>query len=134
MLMLARPPLPDVEVATRGSTHRAMRDGRHEVRLRRVTGFDRCGGGFPQLLSGQCRQALINGAQALHAIGLSMHDVVSVVYLLHDADAFQSCVPLLRDAFGDARPGATLRLVGGFDIPHVKIELELTARERCLAA
>ena len=57
-----------------------------------------------------------------------MRDVVRVVYLLDDADAFPACFPLLRDAFGDARPAATLRLVGGFDTPDVKIELELVAR------
>lgn len=130
MLMLARPPLPDVEVATRASTHRDVQDGRQEVCLRRVTGFDRSKGGFPPLLSEQCRQALLNGARSLRTVGLSMRDVTRVVYLLQDADAFQRCCPLLRDAFDDARPAATLRLVGGFDIPQVKIELELTARGR----
>ncbi len=101
--------------------------------MRRVTGFDRHRNGFPHHLSEQCRQALMNGAQSLAAVGLSMSDVVRVVYLLHDADAFPACFPLLRDAFGDARPAVTLRLVGGFDIPQVKIELELVARQRTAA-
>lgn len=105
-------------------------NGRQEVRVRRVTGFDRMRGGFPLRLAEQCRQALLNGAQSLEAAGLTMQDVVRVVYLVHDADAFPACFPLLRDAFGDARPAATMRLVGGFDSPDVKIELELIARQR----
>lgn len=130
MLMLARPPLPDIETAMGATTHRNPRDGRREVSVRHVTGFDRCQGGFPQRLSEQCRHALMNGAHSLQAVGLSMSDVVRVVYLLTDGDTFQPCLPLLRDAFGEARPAATLRLVGGFDIPQVKIEIELVARER----
>jgi len=102
--------------------------GRQEVRVRRVTGFDRQEGGFPRRLSEQCRQALLNGAQSLESAGLSMTDVVRVIYLVHDADAFPACFPLLRDAFGSARPAVTLRLVDGFDSPDVKIELELIAR------
>ena len=105
------------------------RAGRQEIRVRRVTGSQR-EGGLPPRLSEQCRQALENGARSLEAAGLSMQDVVRVVYLLRDADAFSACFPFLRDAFGDARPAATLRLVGGFDTPDVKIELELIARRR----
>ena len=103
---------------------------RQEVRVRRITGFDRSRGDFPRRLSEQCRQALANGARSLEAAGLSMQDVVRVTYLVHDADAFPACFPFLRDAFGDARPAATMRLVSGFDIPQVKIELELVARGR----
>ncbi len=104
--------------------------GRQEVRVRRITGFDRSRNGFSRRLSEQCRQALANGARSLETAGLSMQDVVRVIYLVHDADAFPACFPLLRDAFGDARPAATMRLVSGFDSPHVKIELELIAHAR----
>lgn len=102
--------------------------GRHpEVCIRSVTGFDHEQGRFPSCFSDQCRQALRNGAESLASAGLSMQDVVRVTYLLRDADAFPACFPLLRNAFGDARPGATLRLVYGFDVPDVQIELELVA-------
>ena len=99
-----------------------------EVRVRCVTGFDRGQGQLPGRLSDQCRQALRNGAESLASAGMSMQDVVRVTYLMQDVDAFPACFPMLRDAFGDARPGATLRLVGGFDAPGVQIELELVAR------
>jgi len=99
-----------------------------EVRVRSVTGFDRGKGRFPGRLSEQCRQALRNGAESLASAGMSMQDVVRVTYLVQDADAFPACFPLLRDAFGDARPAATLRFVGGFEVAGVQIELELIAR------
>ena len=109
--------------------------GRHpEVRVRCVTGFNHEEGRFPGRLSDQCRQALRNGAESLASAGLSMQDVVSVTYLLQNADAFSACFPLLRNAFGDARPGATLRLVYGFDVPDMQIELELVARRELVCA
>lgn len=132
MTIIGRTQLQDLDTAMMSRVERRPVNGRQEVRVRRVTGFDRRQGGFPRRLSEQCRQALMNGAQSLEAVGLSMSDVVRVVYLVHDADAFPACFPLLRDAFGDARPALTLRLVGGFDTPDVKIELELTARGRSI--
>jgi enamine deaminase RidA (YjgF/YER057c/UK114 family) len=113
---------------------RQSRTRQSEVRVRSVIGFDRERGRFSRKLSEQCRQALRNGAESLSAAGLSMQDVVRVTYLVRDADAFPACFPLLRDAFGSARPAATLRLVSGFDVADVQIELELLARRAPAAA
>ncbi len=114
---------------------RRQSQGRHpEVHVRCVTGFDHGQGRFPGRLSDQCRQALRNGAESLASAGLSMQDVVSVTYLLRNADAFAACFPMLRHAFGDARPGATLRLVYGFDVPDMQIEIELVARREPASA
>ncbi len=132
--MRAKTQLSSPDLAALSRTECRPLNRRQEVHVRRVTGFDRHQGGFPRRLSEQCRQALMNGAQSLEAAGLSMNDVVRVVYLVQDADAFPACFPFLRNAFGDARPAATLRLVSGFDTPDIKIELELFARGRHLAA
>ncbi len=110
--------------------HRSRHGRPREVQVRKVTGFDRGQNGFSRRLSDQCRQALRNGADSLATAGLSMQDVVRVVYLVHDADAFPACFPYLRDAFGEARPAATLRFVDGFEIAGMQIELELFAREQ----
>lgn len=123
----------DLELCSLSRIERRRVNGRQEVRVRRLTGLDRREGGVSRRLFEQCRQALVTGARTLEASGLSMSDVVRVVYVVHDADAFPSCFPLLRDAFGDARPALTLRVVDGFDTPDVKIELELFARGRTLA-
>lgn len=134
MTVIVRTQLHDLESLISARIERRPVGGRQEVRVLRVTGFDRRDGGFSRRVSEQCRQALINGARSLQAAGLAMTDVVRVVYLVQDADAFSTCCSLLRDAFGDARPASTLRLVTGFDMPDVKIELELIARSRSLAA
>ena len=104
-----------------------------ELHFRGITGRDG-EAGLPDQLSLQCRQALLNASRSLSSAGLSMSDVTRVVYLLRNADAFPSCFPLLRDAFGEARPAATLHLVEGFDAPDIEIELELVAQERPAAA
>ncbi|MBE7211310.1 MAG: hypothetical protein INR65_09855 [Gluconacetobacter diazotrophicus] len=119
-------------VAGRSTAGRHDRSGRG-IHLRGITGHDDRERLADQL-SGQCRQALLNASRSLGCAGLSMSDVIRVVYLLRNADAFPSCFPLLRDAFGEARPAATLRLVDGFDAPGIEIELELFARQRPIAA
>ncbi len=135
-MMLVRP-VPKARTSMMSGTfapaaieHRNRQGRPREVQIRKVTGFDRGQNGFSRRLSDQCRQALRNGADSLAIAGLSMRDVVRVVYLVHDADAFPACFPYLRDAFGEARPAATLRFVGGFEVAGMQIELELFAREQ----
>lgn len=123
----------DLESPSLSRIERRRVNGRQEVRVQRLTGLDRRDDGVSRRLLEQCRHALVTGARLLEAAGLSMSDVVRVVYVLHDAEAFRTCFPLLRNAFGDARPALTLRVVDGFDTPDVKIELELVARGRVLA-
>jgi hypothetical protein len=98
---------------------------RRKTLVHRLDGFDRRRGGYAPRVSEQCRQALSAGVKALSAQGLSLRDVIRVVYLVRDADAFSSCFPLLREVFGDSRPAATLRLVTGFANPEIEIEIEL---------
>ena len=50
-------------------------------------------------------------------------------YLLPDAADFPRCWPVLREAFGETRPAATMMAVGLAD-PRMKIEIEVTARRR----
>ncbi len=107
---------------------RQSRGRQAEVCIRAVNGFDHGRGLFAHRISEQLRQALRNGEESLALAGLCMRDVVRVTYMVHDPDAFPACFPLLRDAFDDARPAATLRVIGGFDRPGMQIELELVAR------
>jgi 2-iminobutanoate/2-iminopropanoate deaminase len=123
MTAVEAPALPPGMIERRQSRGRQA-----EVRVRALTGYDRGQDRMPRRLTEQCRQALRNGADSLASAGLSMEDVVRVIYLVHDTDAFPACFPMLRNAFGDARPGATLRLVSHFDIPGTQIEIELVAR------
>jgi formimidoylglutamate deiminase len=75
----------------------------------------------------QTRQCLANLADALAQAGCTFADVVRVRYMLPHAEDFEPCWPLLREAFGESRPAATMIVCGLID-PRMRIEIELTAR------
>ncbi|MGB0498116.1 MAG: RidA family protein [Rubricella sp.] len=75
----------------------------------------------------QCAQTLRNIAWALGEAGASLDDVVRVRYILPDGADFEPCWPVLKEAFGTARPAATM-IVAGLQDPRMKIEIEVTAR------
>ncbi|HEX3349245.1 MAG TPA: RidA family protein [Acetobacteraceae bacterium] len=75
----------------------------------------------------QAEQALRNIGDALREAGSSFEDVVRVRYILPDAADFPLCWPVLRRAFGDVRPAATM-IEAGLSDPRMKIEIEVTAR------
>ena len=74
-------------------------------------------------------QALANIASAMAEAGFALADVVRVRYILPDAADFAACEPVLRDAFGDIRPAATMMVAGLLD-PRMRIEIEVTGRRR----
>jgi enamine deaminase RidA (YjgF/YER057c/UK114 family) len=76
--------------------------------------------------AGQC---LRNIGAALAEAGCTFADVVRVRYLLPDRDDFEPCWPLLRKAFGEVRPAATMLMCDLYD-PRMKIEIEVYARRR----
>ena len=63
---------------------------------------------------------------ALAEAGASFADVVRVHYILPDRAEFEPCWPLLREAFGDNPPAATMIEAGLLD-PIFRIEIEVTA-------
>jgi enamine deaminase RidA (YjgF/YER057c/UK114 family) len=77
----------------------------------------------------QAVQALANVAAALAEAGCTFADVVRVRYMLPDAADFEPCWPVLRSAFGDVRPAATM-LECGLSDPRMRFEIEVTARRR----
>lgn len=104
---------------------RAVVDG-DRVFVAGTTGFDYATMAISDDLLEQARQCLANVASALAAAGSSFDDVVRVRYLFPDRDDFEPCWPLLREAFGVARPAATMMVVGLSD-PRMRIEIEVTA-------
>jgi enamine deaminase RidA (YjgF/YER057c/UK114 family) len=77
----------------------------------------------------QAEQCLRNIETALGEAGAGFTDVVRVRYILPRVEDFESCWPVLRRYFGEARPAATMIAAGLID-PRVKIEIEVTARKR----
>jgi enamine deaminase RidA (YjgF/YER057c/UK114 family) len=94
-----------------------------------TTGFDYSTMEIPSDVVAQTEQALANIDAALREAGASAADVVRVRYFLPDPDDFEPCWPAVRRYFGEARPAATMLVVGLAD-PRMKIEIEVTALKR----
>ncbi|MGI9645389.1 MAG: RidA family protein [Ilumatobacteraceae bacterium] len=104
---------------------RAVVDGRW-VFVAGTTGFDYSTMTISDDIIDQVEQTLANIDDALIRAGSMVDDVVRVRYLLPDADDFEACWPSLRRYFGQARPAATMMVVGLSD-PRMRIEIEVTA-------
>ena len=106
---------------------RAVVDG-DWIHVAGTTGFDYTTMTIADDVVAQAEQALANIASALAAADASFADVVRVRYLLPDRADFEPCWPVLRRAFGVARPAATMQVCGLSD-PRMRIEIEVTARQ-----
>ena len=104
---------------------RAIVDGRW-VFVAGTTGFDYATMTIADDVVAQVEQTLRNIDDALTRAGSSAADVVRVRYLLPDAADFEPCWPALREYFAEARPAATMMVVGLSD-PRMRIEIEVTA-------
>jgi enamine deaminase RidA (YjgF/YER057c/UK114 family) len=105
---------------------RAVIDGEW-VFVSGTTGFDYRTMTIADGVIAQTEQALRNIADALREASSSFADVVRVRYILPNVTDFEACWPLLRQAFGDVRPAATM-IAAGLSDPRMKIEIEVTAR------
>ncbi len=104
---------------------RAVVDGRW-VFVAGTTGYDYSTMSISDDVVVQVRQTLANIDAALQRAGSCAADVVRVRYLLPNADDFEPCWPVLRAYFAQARPAATMMVVGLADTA-MKIEIEVTA-------
>jgi enamine deaminase RidA (YjgF/YER057c/UK114 family) len=92
-----------------------------------TTGFDYATMTIPPGVVEQAERCLANIAAALEEAGCSLDDVVRVRYMLPRVEDFEPCWPVLRRAFGEVRPAATMIACGLTD-PRMRIEIEVTAR------
>src|SRR3954447_25078113 len=107
---------------------RAVVDG-DRVHVSGTTGFDYARMTISDDVVEQAEQCLRNIGAALSEAGCTLADVVRVRYLLPDRDDFEPCWPLLRQAFAEALPAATMQVCGLSD-PRMRVEIEVTARRR----
>ncbi|MEU7527147.1 RidA family protein [Saccharothrix sp. NPDC042600] len=105
---------------------RAVVDG-DWVHVSGTTGFDYATMTISDDVVAQAEQCLTNIGHALAEAGCTFADVVRVRYMLPDRADFEPCWPVLRAAFGEVRPAATM-LVCGLADPRMKIEIEVYAR------
>ena len=92
-----------------------------------TTGYDYATMTISEDVAEQTRQTFRNIAAALKEAGASLDDVVRVHYILPDAADFPACAPAIREAFGAARPAATMLVAGLLD-KAMKVEIEVTAK------
>ncbi|MBZ4019815.1 RidA family protein [Streptomyces purpurogeneiscleroticus] len=105
---------------------RAVVDG-DWVHVSGTTGFDYATMTIPEDVVAQAEQCVHNIEAALTEAKCTLADVVRVRYMLPERANFEPCWPVLRRAFGDVRPAATM-LVCGLADPRMKIEIEVYAR------
>ena len=86
---------------------RAVVDGEW-VFVSGTTGFDFETMTISGDVAAQAEQCLLNVEKALLDAGSRMSDVVRVRYILPRVEDFEPCWPVLRRAFGDIRPAATM--------------------------
>jgi len=97
------------------------------VHVSGTTGFDYATMTISDDVVQQAEQCLRNIEVALAEAECTLADVVRVRYMLPDRDDFEPCWPVLRRAFGEVRPAATMLVCGLVD-PRMKIEIEVDAR------
>jgi enamine deaminase RidA (YjgF/YER057c/UK114 family) len=97
------------------------------VHVSGTTGFDYTTMSISGHVVEQAEQCIANIAAALEAAGCTLADVVRVVYILPNRADFEPCWPVLRRAFGEVRPAATM-LACGLSDSRMRIEIEVTAR------
>jgi enamine deaminase RidA (YjgF/YER057c/UK114 family) len=91
-----------------------------------TTGFDYSTMSISDRLEEQTEQCLKNIGAVLAQAGVSLRDVVRVMYVLPRAADFPRCWPVLRKYFGEVRPAATMISAELLD-PRMQIEIEVTA-------
>jgi enamine deaminase RidA (YjgF/YER057c/UK114 family) len=105
---------------------RAVVDG-DRVHVSGTTGFDYASMTISEDVVEQAGQCLRNIGAALAEAGCTFGDVVRVRYLLPAREDFEPCWPVLRRAFGEVRPAATMMVCGLAD-ERMRIEIEVDAR------
>ncbi len=94
-----------------------------------TTGFDYATMTIQDEVEAQAAQTIRNIEHALREAGSSLADVVRVHYILPSAADFPKCFAVLKAAFGEVRPAATM-IEAGLADPRMKIEIEVTAMTR----
>ncbi len=94
-----------------------------------TTGFDYSTMTISDNIAEQAEQCFKNIDLALRKAGCGLRDVVRATYIVPNAAEFEQCWPALRKYFGAVRPAATMISAGLAD-PRMKIEIEVTARNR----
>jgi enamine deaminase RidA (YjgF/YER057c/UK114 family) len=95
-----------------------------------TTGFDPETRAFPQDVQEQCENCSRNIAQALEQAGANFDDLVRVQIFVTSQEEFERIMPIIRKHCYAARPANTTILTN-LIAPHMRVEIEATARIAC---
>lgn len=99
-----------------------------------TTGYDYASMAMPDSVALQADNAMKTITAALAAAGFSLADVVRATYYIVDAGDADAVFAVVGRHFADIRPAATMVVVAGLIRPEMRIEIEVTARQRPAAA
>ena len=105
---------------------RAVSDGDY-LHISGTTGFDYTSMSISEDVVVQTKQCIQNISNILQEANLTLANIVRVTYILPNRQDFELCWPILREAFADHPPAATMLVAGLYD-EQMKIEIQVTAK------
>ena len=95
-----------------------------------TTGYDYATMTMPSDVTSQARNCFRTIEAALAEGGFAMTDIVRAVYYVTDVKDADALFAVTGEVLGHIRPAATLLVVAGLYKPEMKVEIEVTAKQR----
>ncbi|MDO8397864.1 MAG: RidA family protein [Bradyrhizobium sp.] len=95
-----------------------------------TTGYDYATMTMPPDVTSQSRNCFKTIEAALAEGGFAMTDIVRATYYITDARDADAVLTVCGEVLGNIRPAATLLVVAGLYKPEMKVEIEITAKQR----
>ena len=95
-----------------------------------TTGYDYKTMTMPDDVTSQARNCFETIEAALREGGFAMTDIVRATYYITDPRDADALFAVCGEVLGQIRPAATLLVVAGLYKPEMKVEIEITARQR----
>ena len=95
-----------------------------------TTGYDYTTMIMPADITSQARNCFRTIEAALAEGGFAMTDIVRATYYINNAADADALIAVCGEVLGNIRPAATLLVVAGLYKPEMKVEIEVTAKQR----
>jgi enamine deaminase RidA (YjgF/YER057c/UK114 family) len=95
-----------------------------------TTGYDYATMTMPADVTSQARNCFKTIEAALAEGGFAMTDIVRATYYITNPADADALLAVCGEVLGNIRPAATLLVVAGLYKPEMKVEIEVTAKQR----
>jgi enamine deaminase RidA (YjgF/YER057c/UK114 family) len=95
-----------------------------------TTGYDYLTMTMPADVTSQARNCFKTIEATLSDAGFAMADIVRATYYITDPADADTLFAVCGENLGNIRPAATLLVVAGLYKPEMKVEIEVTAKQR----